>query len=96
MKAKSEAGYALTEFIREVGIPCQFHTDDAKELSKGKWKEVCRTFGIKQTQMEPYRPFQNRVEINIRELKNQTRWILQTMNTPLQLWDLCAKYVAEL
>jgi hypothetical protein len=33
MKAKSEAGFALQEMIREVGIPTQIHTDCAKELT---------------------------------------------------------------
>ena len=32
MQKKSEAGYALAEFIQDVGIPTSLHTDDAKEL----------------------------------------------------------------
>jgi hypothetical protein len=96
MEAKSEAGYALQEFIQDVGIPCTLHTDGAKELTEGKWRDVCKTFGIKQTFTEPHSPFQNRAEINIRELKKQTRRIMQQSQCPLPLWDLCASYVAEI
>jgi hypothetical protein len=96
MKVKSEAGYALQEFIQDVGIPSALHTDGAKELTEGKWREVCKTHGIKQTFTEPHSPFQNRAEVNIRELKKHTRRSMQQTKTPLRLWDLCASYVAEL
>jgi hypothetical protein len=72
MKLKSEAGFALQEFIQDVGVPSILHTDGATELTEGKWKEVCQTHGIKQTCTEPHSPFQNRAEVNIRELKNHT------------------------
>jgi hypothetical protein len=69
MKAKSDASHALLEFIQDIALPSTIHTDDAKELTAGKWSDICRTHGIKQTQTEPYSPFQNRAEVNIRELK---------------------------
>ncbi len=63
MKQNSEAGFTLLEFIQDVGIPYTIHADDAKELMKGKWCEVCRDPGIKQTQTEPCIPFQNKKKI---------------------------------
>jgi hypothetical protein len=96
MKAKSEVPYALQEFIQDVGIPSIIHSDGAPELSKGHWKELCRMHGIKETITEPHSPFQNRAEINIRELKKQTRRLMQSTSTPLRLWDMCACYVSEL
>jgi len=96
MKSKSEAPYALKEFIQDVGIPSQLHTDDAKELTIGRWKEICQTHGIKQTQTEPHSQFQNRAEINIREVKKLSRRLMHSTNSPKRLWDLCAKHVAEL
>ena len=96
MRLKSEAPNALLEFIQNVGIPSAIHTDEAKELTKGRWKEICQTHGIKQTQTEPYSPFQNRAEVNIRELKKQTRKLMHRTKTPSRLWDHCASYVAEL
>jgi hypothetical protein len=71
MKAKSEAGFALQEFIQDVGKPSALNTDGAKEMTEGKWSDVCKTFGIKQTFTEPHSLFQNRAEVNIRELKNR-------------------------
>ena len=41
MKTKAEAGYALQDTIREIGIPSHIHTDGAKELTQGRWKEIC-------------------------------------------------------
>jgi len=70
MKLKSEAGFALKEMIREIGIPNHIHSDGAKELTLGKWKEVCRDSNIFTTQTEKESPWQNRTEIEIRELKH--------------------------
>jgi len=76
MKLKGDAGDALLEFIQEVGIPGALHTDDAKELTSGKWEKVRKDHGIKQTLAEPYSPFQNRTEVNIRELKKHVRHLM--------------------
>jgi hypothetical protein len=46
MKLKSDAPDALRQFIQEIGIPSQIHTDDAKELTLGRWKEICSMHGI--------------------------------------------------
>jgi len=72
LKSKSEAPNAPREFIQDVGIPSHLHTDEAKELTIGRWKEICNSHGIRQTQTEPHSPFQNRAEINIREVKKLT------------------------
>jgi hypothetical protein len=46
IKNKSDAGHALQELIKEVGTPKHLHTDGAKELPIGKWKQVCRDSDI--------------------------------------------------
>ena len=69
MKLKSEAVDFLLEFIQEVGIPRALHTDGSKEQMHKRWKDVRWDFEIKQTWTEPNSLFQNRAEINIRELK---------------------------
>jgi hypothetical protein len=63
MKSKSEVGNVLLEFIKEVGIPHAIHTNNAKELTLGKWHNVCKDHGIRMSQTEPYSPFQNRAEV---------------------------------
>jgi hypothetical protein len=85
MKAKSEAGLALHEMIRDVGIPNHIHTDGAKELTLGKWKEICRDTNIKMTQTEKESPWQNRTEIEIRELKRHVRRFMGRTKTPYAL-----------
>ena len=52
MASKSEAGYALQEVIREIGIPNQIHTDGAKKLTQGRWRDICRYANILTTQTE--------------------------------------------
>jgi hypothetical protein len=96
MKSKADAGHALLEFIQDIGIPSALHTDDAKELTSGIWEQICKDHGIKQTLAEPYSPFQNWAEINIRELKKQVRRTMSKTKTPKRLWDFCAQYTAEL
>jgi len=67
MQKKSQAGYALAEFIQDVGIPTSLHTDDAKELNLGTWHKIRLNHAIKQTQTEPHSPWQNRAEGAIKE-----------------------------
>jgi transposase len=96
MRKKSEAGSALLELIQDIGIPSVIHTDGAKELTQGKWKNICDDFGIKQTITEPYSPWQNRAELNIREAKKKILRLMTRTNTPKALWDYCATYVADI
>ncbi len=96
MQKKSEAGSALLELIQDIGIPSAIHTDGAKEETLGKWKQVCQDFGIKQTLTEPYSPWQNRAELNIREAKKKILRLMSRTHTPKALWDYCATYVADI
>jgi hypothetical protein len=93
---KSEAGYALQELIQDVGIPKGIHTDDAKELTGGKWKEVCKSHGIAMSNTEPYSPWQNRAEGLIKEIKRHVRRLMSRTRSPKRLWDYCAVYVSDL
>jgi len=96
MKSKSEAGNALFEFIQEIDVPGALHTDDAKELTSGHWEKVRKEHGIKQTLAEPYSPFQNRTEVNIRELKKHVRHLMSRTKIPKRLLGFCSRYVAKI
>jgi hypothetical protein len=87
MIAKSEAGFALKELIQDVGIPSELHTDGARELTMGTWKQVCRDTGIKTSMTKKSSPWQNRTEVEIRELKRHVRRLMLKSNTPLPFWD---------
>jgi hypothetical protein len=95
MGLKSQAGDALEEFLQDVGIPASMHVD-AKEQSLAKWGTTVKKFGICQTQMEPYSPWQNRTELTIQEIKKGVRHFMQSRRVPNCLWDFCAVYVCEL
>jgi hypothetical protein len=56
MEAKSDAGDSLQAFIHEIGIPHTLHTDDAKQLTHGKFKKLCSDYVIPFTLTEPYSP----------------------------------------
>jgi len=48
------------------------------------------------TQTEKNSPWQNKAEVEIRELKRHARRLMQRSGTPLMLWDLCCQYIVEL
>ena len=96
MQKKLDAGSALLELIQDIGIPSAIHTDGAKEETLGKWKQVCQDFGIKQTLTELYSPWQNRAELNIREVKKKILRLMSRTHTPKALWDYCATYVSDI
>jgi hypothetical protein len=96
MKLKSEAPNALLEFVQDIGIPAQLHSDNAKEFLQGKWKQLLSDFQIKHTSTEPYSPWQNRAESAIKEVKKHTVRLMTKTSTPQRLWDYCASYVTEI
>jgi len=96
MQKKSQAGYALAEFIQDVGIPTSLHTDDAKELNLGTWHKIRLKHAIKQTQTEPHSPWQNRAEGAIKELKRHVHCLMNQSKTPKHLWDYCTCYAEEI
>jgi hypothetical protein len=79
-----------------VGIPKELHTDGAKEMTLGTWKQVCREAGIKTTTTEKSSPWQNRTEVEIRELKRHVRRLMTRSCTTLPFWDFCCQYTVEL
>jgi hypothetical protein len=95
-RLKSEVGFSLQEFLHNVGIPRHIHNDVAKEMTLGAWQKVCKEAGIKTSTSEPYSSWQNRTEIEIRELKRHVRRLMSRTQTPKQLWDSCALYTTDL
>ncbi len=96
MKLKSEASLALQELIQDVGIPSHIHTDGAKEMTQGNWKKICNEFAIKMSQTEKASPWQNRTEIEIREMKKHVRRLMERGQSPSKLWDFCVNYASQL
>jgi hypothetical protein len=56
MSSKGDMSDALLSFIHHVGIPASIHSDDAKEITRGKFKQLCQDYHIPITTTEPYLP----------------------------------------
>jgi hypothetical protein len=85
MKTKSKAPHALSTFIHDVGIPSAIHSDNAPELMKGKFRELCKEYSIPCTFTEPYSPWQNRAEGGIKELKRNVLRKMKSKAVPQRL-----------
>jgi hypothetical protein len=95
MKLKSQTHESLVAFIHEIGILSSLHSDDAKELMQGKFKELCKQYHIPCTYTEPHSPWQNRAENAIRELKRHVRRKMAANKVPARLWDFCVKWSSD-
>jgi hypothetical protein len=89
MKLKSQTAETLSTFIHDVGIPTIMHSDDANELIRGKFRLLCKDYGITSTFTEPYSPWQNRAEGGICELKRNVHRKMKAKHVPHKLWDFC-------
>ena len=86
MERKREAGEKLYRFVTDVGIPQELITDGAKEETESRWKDVCKEFRIISRTTEPYSPWQNRAEAEIREMKKGMLRIQRKTGSPKRLW----------
>jgi hypothetical protein len=95
MASKGDTSDALLSFIHHVGIPSSIHSDDAKEITKGKFKKLCQDYHIPITTTEPYSPWQNRAEGAIRELKRHVQRKMHSRQVPQSLWDFCCAWACD-
>ncbi len=65
-------------------------------MTLGIWARVCKDAGIKTTTTEAHSPWQNRTEVEIRELKKYVRHLMARTNMPKALWDICTMYTMDL
>jgi hypothetical protein len=73
MKKKSQAGDHLEKLLRTLQtIPEMIVTDGAAEETGWDWKQTLDKYRIQDKRTEPYSPWQNRAEREIRELKKAT------------------------
>ncbi len=92
INTKGEAHKVLSLMFQCEGIPPSMVMDGSKEQTLGKfcWKLVDAHCQLKQT--EPYSPWQNAADQEIKELK-KVRKMLAT-GTPRLLWDDCLELEA--
>ena len=96
MQRKNESIYVLDDFVKKVGIPeVLLCNNDSTMEGWGEWKKRIRKYSIDPKYTEPYSPFQNKAELDIRELKRMTRRFQDKTRSPRRLWNylvnLCAR-----
>ena len=96
MRAKSEPPDALMDFIHENGVPAWLVVDNAPEQNHARWNKIQREFHIRQTNTEPYSPWQNRAEGEIRELKKMIKRLALRCNSPKRLWCFAGELAAAI
>jgi hypothetical protein len=96
MKSKAEAGFKLLDLVQTVGIPSDLVSDNAKEETSGKFKEVVDECRIKHTLIEPYSHWQNRAETGIKNVKRGIERTLQRTQAPKSLWNYCGEWVSDI
>jgi hypothetical protein len=97
MKKKSEAGDRLEKLLRTLqAIPEAIVTDGAGEEIGGDWKRTLKKYRIQDKHTEPYSPWQNRANREIRELKKATRQILHSSVAPPRTWCFALEWATEI
>ena len=87
MKKESDVHETLDLFLNRYGIPEALISDGAKSYIGGDFKKKARQAGVFCKLTDPYSPWQNRAESEIREVKRlATRWQIKS-KSPRRLWD---------
>ena len=97
MKAKSEAGEALSHFVEDTKrIPNPIVSDGALEERGAAWKAAVKKYQINQRWTEPYSPWQNRAEDAIREIKKAIKRHTRRSGSPKRLWCFLGEWVTAI
>jgi hypothetical protein len=89
MKKESDVHETLDMFFHRYGVPEALISDGAKAYTGGRFKEKAKEAGCYCKLTDPYSPWQNRAEGEIREVKRLAgRWMVST-KSPRRLWDDC-------
>jgi len=89
MKKESDVHESLDMFLSRYGIPESLVSDGAKAYTGGEYKKKAKEAGVFCKVTDPYSPWQNRAESEIREVKRLSgRWMIRSAS-PRRLWDHC-------
>jgi hypothetical protein len=96
MDRKNESIYALDDFVKKVGIPETLLCDNNTTMEGWReWKKRIQKYSNDPKYTEPHSPFQNKAELDIRELKRLVRRLQDKTRSPRRLWNylvtLCAR-----
>ena len=89
LKKESDVHESLDLFLTRYGIPEALISDGANAYTGGQFKAKAKEAGIFNKLTDPYSPWQNRAEGEIREVKRLAgRWMVRS-GSPRRLWDDC-------
>eukprot|EP00804_Cyclotella_cryptica_P003089 CCRYP_006074-RA/>CCRYP_006074-RA protein AED:0.29 eAED:0.04 QI:0/0/0/0.75/0.33/0.5/4/0/1079 len=86
---KSDAHEALSLLFQRDGVPPACIVDGSLEQVKGEFRRKLKEASCRLKQTEPYSPWQNAAEGNIRELKKGAGRKMIKSGSPKKLWDDC-------
>lgn len=97
MVTKNETVQALDDFIASHGIMERLITDGDGTMETSKaWKNAISMYKINQRWTEPYSPWQNRAELDVREAKRGIKRFMKRSKSPHRLWCFCGELVTAL
>lgn len=96
LESKADAYLSLSSFIKQHGITENLVVDGDPTMAYKDWKRTVREYRINQTTTEPYSPWQNKAELDVREIKRAIRRFKRRTNSPRQLWCYLGELVATL
>jgi transposase InsO family protein len=87
MTREAEVHETLDLFLGRYGIPEALISDCAKSYTGGEYRKKAKQAGIFCKLTDPYSPWQNRAESEIREVKQLlSKWTVKSQS-PGRLWD---------
>ena len=75
-------------FVRE-GVPTKCIYNNAKEIIQGKFSQKLKKAACHLKQFEPYTPWSNAAEKEIKELMKGAGCKVLKSKAPMHLWDNC-------
>ena len=96
LESKADAHLSLTSFIHQNGIMENLVVDGDPTMAYKEWQKTIREFRVNQTTTEPYSPWQNRAELDVREVKRAVRRFKKRSGSPRRLWCFLGEHVSTL
>ena len=94
--SKSDSYESLWHFVKDIGIMEQLVTDGDPTMAYKAWKDMIREYRIKQTTTEPYSPWQNCAELDVRVVKRSFWRFTKKTKSPKRLWCFLGIHICAL
>jgi hypothetical protein len=96
MHKRSDLPLAMKSLFKQVGVPPAIICDGAREQVKGETRKLLNQVNCDIRELEAASPWSNRAELFIGIVKNDIKKDLKDSNCPMNLWDYCAQYRAQI